>query len=95
MWGMSPEALARIREGHSAKADPNQVSEAQQKRDLAKKIEESGIGTCNFCNQEIVKNGAVGFWEAELLLAYCPMAKDSKHKPIVRLTKKEVDGGNP
>lgn len=64
-------------------ADP----ESHAKAEAMRKIEDDGVGTCLFCEEDIVKNenmpGGGWTWESEFLVGWCDKAKDHKHKPRV------------
>lgn len=89
MWGLTPEALARMQGTPAVPVDPEVIAEAEAKREAEKQIEEAGRGVCANCNEEIVK-GAQGLWESEILVAYCPESRDKHlHKPKVKWLRNE------
>lgn len=81
MWGWDPSALERI-QANTQSTDPVAVEDAKAKREAEKKVEESGVGECIFCNEEIVKNERE-VWESDFLLEYCVSARDHRHKPKI------------
>lgn len=64
--------------------------DAAKKREAEEKINKDGRGTCTFCKEEIFKNdnmtGGGWVWESEILVGWCDVAKDHKHKPQVTWT---------
>lgn len=88
MWGWDPAALERI-QANIQSTDPAAVEEAKAKKEAEKKVEESGMGECSFCNEEIVKNERES-WESDFLLEYCVSARDHRHKP--KIAWKVADG---
>lgn len=84
MWGWDREMLERIQAVRSVPVpvDPQVVAEAAAKREAEQKIEDSGLGECAFCNEEIVRNERL-IWESDFLLEYCITARDHRHKPKI------------
>lgn len=87
MWGFSQEALDRMQ--GKKELTPEEIAEALKRREAEKLIEESGRGTCNYCQEEIFRNDVLKVWESEILVGYCPSTKDGKHKPRVKWTPDE------
>lgn len=80
MW--NPETIARVH----ANLSQFEASQLQKKKEAEKKIEESGIAECVFCQEEVMKNHQQ-VWESSSLLAYCIKARDHKHSPKIRWEK--------
>lgn len=82
--GWTPETVARIH----ANLSQFEASQIAKRKEAEKKIEDSGIGECSFCLEEIMKNKQQT-WESSFLLEYCIKAKDHRHHPKIKVDDDE------
>lgn len=67
--------------------------ESARRKEAEEAVHNSGIGNCEYCKEEIRKNntstGGGWIWESEALLGFCDVARDRKHKPLVKWNPEE------
>lgn len=75
--GWTPENVARIH------ANLYGAAQLKKRQEAERKIQESGVAECSFCQEEIMKNNQQN-WESSVLLEYCTKARDHKHSPKIK-----------
>lgn len=89
MWGwITPERIQNSVGTISPQEAAQMQHEARLKKEAEQRVEESGVGECLHCGEEIRKNEstqAAGWtWESEYMLGWCDQNKSgNKHAPKI------------